>query len=64
MEKSVFLCIFNPETHEIVGAEVYTNMDDAQVRDTMYQTEAFARGFPWKSYRGDKPFEFEKEKKE
>ena len=60
-KKTVNMCIFNPETHEIDAAEVYTLGEEAEVRAAMLQMEAFARGFPWQFYAGEKPFSFKEE---
>ena len=55
----LYLCIFNPETREIIGAEVYTDVAETNERANMYTIEAFARGYPWQMHRGEKPFEFQ-----
>lgn len=63
--KTIYLCIFNPETREIEGAEEYTDSKLAEVRYSMYQVECVARGDkgPWTPYWSDeKPFAFEEVK--
>lgn len=53
-----YVCIYNPGTKTIDGAESYKDAAKASERYGMYVTECMARGAPWTSYTGDKPFAF------
>lgn len=57
----IYLCIYNPETREVLGQEEYDDEAKASERYNMYVVECMARGAPWTPYRGDKPFEFPEE---
>jgi len=58
----IYVCLYNTDSKEIIGAEEYTDPDKAYERFSMYEVESRARGGDkWKPYMGDKPFEFEPE---
>ena len=57
----IYLCIYNPETREILGQEEYSDAREASDRYNMYVVECMARGSPWTPSRGDKPYEFPEE---